>query len=181
MTAIVGLVHDDRVLIGGDSAGVGGWTVTHRRDCKVFVTGPYVLGFTTSYRMGQILRWRWEPPKPKPTENLDRFMCTTWIDSVREALKDGGWAKKDSEQEKGGEFLVGIRGHLFSVDDDYQVGEQADGYDAVGSGATLSLGAFAATANLDMDAEKRALVALEAAERHNIGVRGPFHLVWEPQ
>ncbi|GEM_PF-3923804 len=30
MTCIVGLVHNGSVYIGGDSAGVGGWTVNGR-------------------------------------------------------------------------------------------------------------------------------------------------------
>ena len=178
MTAIAGLVHDGRVLIGADSGGVGGWIVNVRKDSKVFTNGAYVMGFTTSFRMGQLLRWSFKPPAPGKG-SLERFMCTTWVDAVRAALRDGGWAKKDAEQEKGGEFLVGVRGRLFVVAEDFQVGEHVDGYAAAGSGEQLALGALSATEHLGLDPEKRVLSALEAAERHNIGVRGPFHLVWE--
>lgn len=180
MTVIVGVVHDGKVLIGGDSVGVGGWTATHRKDTKVFATGPYVFGYTTSFRMGQILRWSFTPPDPPSPEDLERFMCTTWIDAVRAALKAGGWSKKDSDREEGGTFLVGVAGRLFEVADDYQVGESADDYAACGSGEQLALGALSATADMGLDPEKRVLAALEAAERHNIGVRGPFRLLWEP-
>lgn len=178
MTAIAGLVHDGQVLIGADSGGVGGWTVNVRKDSKVFTNGAYVMGFTTSFRMGQLLRWAFKPPAPGKG-SLERFMCTTWVDAARAALRDGGWAQKESEREIGGVLLVGVRGHLFRVDEDWQVGEHAEGYAAVGSGEQLSLGALAATEHLGLDPEKRVLSALEAAERHNIGVRGPFHLVWE--
>lgn len=178
MTAVVGLVHADRVLIGADSVGVGGWTAMHRADPKVFRAGPYVLGFTSSFRMGQILRWSFDAPKPD-TADLDRFMCTTFIDAVRKALRAGGWAKKDADQERGGIFLVGITGRLFVVEEDFQVGEHVDGYAAVGAGGEFALGALAATEGLGLEPEKRVLTALEAAERHSIGVRGPFHLMWE--
>lgn len=178
MTAIAGLVHDGRVLIGADSGGVGGWTVNVRKDMKVFTNGAYTMGFTTSFRMGQLLRWAFKPPAPGKG-SLERFMCTTWVDAARAALRDGGWAQKESEREVGGVLLVGVRGHLFRIDEDWQVGEHVDGYAAVGSGEQLSLGALAATQHLGLDPEKRVLSALEAAERHNIGVRGPFHLVWE--
>jgi hypothetical protein len=52
VTAIVGLVHEGTVYIGGDSAGVSGYSMTVRADAKVFTVGPYLLGFTTSFRMG---------------------------------------------------------------------------------------------------------------------------------
>jgi hypothetical protein len=51
MTCIVGLVDGGRVWLGGDSAGVSGWDLTVRADRKVFRNGPYVMGFTTSFRM----------------------------------------------------------------------------------------------------------------------------------
>jgi ATP-dependent protease HslVU (ClpYQ) peptidase subunit len=178
MTAIVGLVHDGKVLIGADSGGVAGWTVTVRKDSKLFANGAYVMGFTSSFRMGQLLRWAFKPPAPGKG-SLERFMCTTWVDAARRALRDGGWATKEADREIGGVLLVGVRGRLFRIDEDWQVGEHVDGYAAVGSGEQLSLGALAATENLGLDPEKRVLASLEAAERHNLGVRGPFHLMWE--
>lgn len=51
MTVIVGLVEEDRVHIGGDSAGISGCKLTVRKDPKVFRNGPYALGFCGSFRM----------------------------------------------------------------------------------------------------------------------------------
>lgn len=178
MTVIVGLVHGGRVLLGGDAAGISGYDLTIRNDPKVFVSGPYVLGFTSSFRMGQLLRWSLQPPAPPEAGDLDRFMCTTWVDAVRDCLKAGGWARKDNEQETGGKFLVGVSGRLFVVETDYQVGEPVDGYAAVGCGEDFALGALYATAAV-ADAEERVRLALAAAERHSAGVRGPYRLVWE--
>ncbi|MFD4258203.1 hypothetical protein ACFWR9_11370 [Streptomyces sp. NPDC058534] len=176
MTAIVGLVHEGTVFIGGDSAGVSGYSLTVRADQKVFTTGPYVMGFTTSFRMGQLLRYAFAPPAPDG-EQLEKFMATTFIDAVRETLKAGGWLRKDSEQEEGGTFLVGVAGRLFIVRDDFQVGEAADGYAAVGCGEEIAVGALYATAKLDMDPAVRVVCALSAAERFSAGVRRPFTLV----
>lgn len=175
MTAIAGLVHDGTVHIGGDSAGVGGWRMTVRADTKVFRNGPYVFGFTSSFRMGQLIRW--SLLAPAPDGDLDRFMCTTFIDSVRACLKEGGFAKKNSEQEEGGTFLVGVAGRLFTVHSDYQVGEAVDGYAAVGCGEEPALGALFATANMGLAADERLELALEAAERFSAGVRAPFAYV----
>lgn len=176
MTAIVGLVHDRRVHLGGDSAGVGGYALTVRADAKVFTNGPYVMGFTTSFRMGQLLRWSLKAPHPEG--DLDQFMSTTFVDAVRTTLRNGGWLAKENDREDGGTFLVGVHGRLFTVADDFQVGEAADGYAAVGCGHHLALGALYATTAVRKP-RRRLRIALEAAERFSAGVRGPFAYVAE--
>lgn len=175
MTAIVGLVHNSTVYLGGDSAGVAGYSLTVRADQKVFTNGPYAMGFTTSFRMGQLLRHALKAPKPKG--DLDRFMATTFVDAIRETLKTGGWLRKDSDQEQGGTFLVGIHGRLFEIASDFQVGEAADKYAAVGCGDELALGALYATAQTQLGPRKRVRLALEAAAHFSAGVRGPFTYV----
>jgi hypothetical protein len=97
------------------------------------------MGFTTSFRMGQLLHHAFKAPKPKG--DLARFMATVFVDALRACLKDGGWARKDPEQEQAGTFLVGVPGRLFAVHDDYQIAEPAGGYAAVGCGGDLALGA----------------------------------------
>lgn len=57
MTCIVGITDGRTVTVGGDSAGSDGWHVAVLSDSKVFQVGPYLMGFTTSYRMGQLLRY----------------------------------------------------------------------------------------------------------------------------
>lgn len=179
MTVIVGLVHKGRVHLGGDSAGVCGYQLTVRRDPKVFSNGPYVMGFTSSFRMGQLLQHAFQAPHP--AGSLDQFMVTTFIDALRTCLKDGGWARKDSEQEQAGTFLVGVHGRLFVIQGDYQVGEPADGYAAVGCGDELALGALHATATLDMPPRDRVATALAAADHHSAGVAGPYTYASTPK
>lgn len=176
MTCIVGLQTDKGVIIGGDSAGVAGYVVQHRADPKVFTNSSYLIGFTSSFRMGQILRYA-DLPKPldRTGDDLDRFMATDFIDAVRTALKGGGYAKKDSEKEEGGTFLVGVSGRLYAVDSDYQVGWSRDGYEACGCGWEIAFGALHATSGLKP--RKRVAVALEAAAYHSGGVNGPFTIL----
>ena len=172
MTAIVGLAQAGSVYLGGDSAGVSGMSLTVRADTKVFRKDRYLFGFTTSFRMGQLIRY--SLTVPKPGGDLDSFMATTFIDAVRDCLKAGGWAAKENDREEGGTFLVGVRGQLFAVYDDYQVARAADGFAAVGCGDLIALGALYATADLGMGPRRRVRTALAAAERFSAGVRGPF-------
>ncbi|MDB4872490.1 MAG: hypothetical protein JWL97_3494 [Gemmatimonadales bacterium] len=181
MTCIVGLVDGGIVTIGGDSAGIAGHITQQRADPKVFASGPYVIGYTSSFRMGQILRYGFEPPlPPKDASDLHGFMCTVFVDAVREALKAAGWATKDSEQEAGGCFLVGVAGQLFEIQSDYQVGQLADGYTAVGCGEQFALGALHATETSDAHRLTRVTAALKAATHFSTGVRPPFTIVSTP-
>lgn len=173
MTTIAGVAERGRVLIGADSAGVTDWSLTIRMDAKVFRSGPYLVGFTYSYRMGQLLRYVFKPPvPPKCPGRLMRFMAVEFVDALRVSFKAAGWSRMRDGQEEGGTFLVGVRGRLFRIEGDYQVGESRSGYDAVGCGGDVARGALFAARTTKPRA--RVLLALRAAEQHSCGVRGPF-------
>jgi hypothetical protein len=176
MTCIVGLVDNGCIYMGGDSAGTAGSSQTIVRDPKVFVNGPFVMGFTTSFRMGQLLHFAFVPP-PHDPEDMDvyHYMVTTFVDAVRDCLKAGGYAYKAQDHEVGGTFLVGYCSRLFQISDDYQVAEASDGYDAVGSGKQAALGALYATQG--EGPIHRVLTALQAAEHFTASVRGPFTIL----
>ena len=147
-----------------------------RADTKVFAVGPYVMGFTTSFRMGQLLRYRLTTRAPD-TWDVDRFMATDFIDDVRTALRGSGWLSTENGQERGGQFLVGVGGRLYAIHGDFQIARSAHGYDAVGCGQDLALGALRATRAAGLRGEDRALVALDAAATFSAGVAEPFHVV----
>jgi ATP-dependent protease HslVU (ClpYQ) peptidase subunit len=174
MTCIVGVAHEGQVWVGGDSAGVAGHDVTVRTDRKVFRNGAFVMGFTTSFRMGQLLAVKLQPSRYHQEDDPWRYMVDSFIDDVRKCLKEGGFAKVENGVDRGGQFLVGFRGRLFNVAGDYQVGEATVGFDAVGCGESFALGSLAETSALEP--EERVRHALIAAERFSGGVRGPFHI-----
>lgn len=174
MTCIVGLTSKGKVYIGADSAGVAGLNLQVRADCKVFTTKEFAFGFCGSFRMGQLLRYSFKPPRRHPETDLYKYMVTDFINEVRKTLKDGGYAAKKDDIEKGGFFLVGHAGRLFYIESDYQVGEAATPYNATGCGAPFAIGSLFSSKG---EAEKRIREALDAAEANSAGVRGPFHVV----
>lgn len=174
MTCIAGIVEGGTVWIGADSAGVCGYSLTVRADVKVFKNGPMLFGFTSSFRMGQLLRYALTLPDHDPRVEVEKYMATTFVNAVRECLKTHGFARKKEEAEEGGTFLVGYRGRLFCIQDDYQVAEALDAFDAVGCGHDIAKGSLFSSTNLPAD--ERIRVALQAAERYSAGVRGPFHV-----
>lgn len=118
------------------------------------------------------MRYKLEVPEQQDTTDVAEFMATVFVDAVRDCLKAGGWATTKDGRETGGGFLVGCRGRLFNICDDFQVAEASAGYDAVGCGQEVALGALFATKG--KHPVKRVETALRAAEAHNAGVREPF-------
>ena len=185
MTAIVGLVQDGEVWMGADSAGVyPSYEMTITKHPKVFRVGGMLIGFTSSWRMGQILQYglpgfqALDSVIHEPYAQADAFVtvCTTFIEWCRDVFKAAGYATKEKYAEIGGQFLVGYRGRLFKVESDYSVGEAAIGFDAIGCGALPALGSLY-TSRLSGGPEYRIEKALMAAEKFSAGVRSPFTIL----
>jgi hypothetical protein len=181
MTCIVGIVDHGNVFLGGDRAAVADrHYLTHCAQPKVFRRGSFVMGYTSSFRMGQLLQYRLAAPDLPTETDFDEFMATTFADAVRWCLKDGGYTKIENAREEVGTFLVGAAGRLYVFDDDYNVRSPLCGYAACGSGESVALGSLHATAQLDVPAARRAVMALDAASRFVTTVRAPFDLIVDP-
>lgn len=179
MTCIAAIKEGNTIYMGADSAGVdGNLSMQIRKDEKICHVGPFMFGFTTSFRMGQLLAHSFEPPVRSKGVSIYHFMCTSFVDAVRKCLKDGGFARKDNEVESAGTFLVAYEGRLFYVYDDYQVGETHTPYAAVGCGADIAMGSLFSThyikKPIEYSARDRLNLALDAASQFSAGVRAPF-------
>lgn len=175
MTCILGLMDSGKVWMAGDSAGVGGYDIRTRNDTKVFINGPYIMGFTSSFRMGQLLRFSLHVPHQDPDHTDEQHMMTTFIDAVRQCLKDGGCAKVDSNQEEGGEFLVGYKGQLYAVYQDFQISIPSKMFEACGCGEDYAVGALAALmGHVKIGPDALLHKTLGIVEEFSAGVRGPF-------
>jgi hypothetical protein len=179
MTCIVGMLHDGKVSIGADSAGVAGLDITIRKDPKVFKTGDFLIGCTSSFRMIELLQFSLKV-KERGDKEIYEYMCTDFINGVRKCFKKGGYIQKFSAgDEKGGSFLVGYEGRLFKIGNDFQVGESSENYDSVGCGEDYAKGSlFESTSSRNVgtsfSTEDRITRALETAEKFSGGVQGPF-------
>ena len=176
MTCIVGLIDKKTVYMGADSAGVGNLNLRVRKDLKVFKNGKFLMGCTTSFRMIQLLKYQFIPPKHPPSLNTDKYMVTKFIDAVRKCFKNGGFAKSENDEEKGGTWLVGYKGRLFRIEDDYQVAENIFPFDSCGCGENYAMGSLYSTNGRIKDPQKRIILALEAAQEFSAGVKGPFYI-----
>lgn len=174
MTCIVGIIEKEKVYIGGDSAGVAGLDVTIRKDTKVFKKGDFLIGYTSSFRMGQIIRFSFNPTRYNPEDDVYEYMCTHFINDLRAAFRNGGFLETDKSVESGGTFLVGFKGRLFTINNDFQVGESADDFDACGCGTPYALGCLEIDKESDYSPASRIERALTVAAKFSGGVRPPF-------
>lgn len=177
MTCIVGLIEKETVYIGGDSAGVQGYEIKTRQDEKVFKKDNMIFGFTSSFRMGQLLRYNFTIPDHDPRKDDFEYLCTDFIDALTECFTKKGYAKITSNQVSGGTFLLGYKGHLYAIYNDFQVSKVFNTYDACGCGEPYALGALRATENSKMAPKKRIELALSVAAHFSAAVRPPFTVV----
>ena len=179
MTCIVAIAQNGTVYMGSDHAASdekSGWIMA-RKEPKCFKVGQYAVAFTDSFRMGQILQYSWNPPKYIPTKTnsgLDKFLRTKFIDSIKAAFKDNGYGYiGGTDEDTGGIFIVGLEGRIFTIDEDFHVGENIVNYMAEGSGAMFALGALHATKN-QKNPKLRIKAALEAASEFSMSVSAPY-------
>ena len=178
MTCIVDLVDNGKVYIGGDSAGCAGYDVRIREDQKVFRNGNMVFGFTTSFRMGQLLQYCLNIPDHDPRLDDFKYLCTDFMDAVIKCFKDKGFATIEDGTVVGGQFLLGYKGKLYYVGDVFQVGKDVDGFDSVGCGMYYAKGAMAILyKDSTLTAEEKIIKTLTTVAEYSAGVAGPFNIV----
>lgn len=193
MTCIVGIAINGTVIIGADSlAGDYYWNRRVRADRKVFKNGELIFGFTTSFRMGQLLEHNLTPPPLHEGQEPYAYAVKQLIPEIRNTLRAGGFMKTENGVENGGRFLVGFRGSLFEIQEDFQVAQTTEKFEAVGSGAQYAMGAMhhayeqafrapisASEIRLtDVDMARHVLeCGLKAAAAFSAGVSAPFHFL----
>ena len=175
MTCIVGIETNNGIVMGGDSAAAYEPQPHLRRDSKkVFERGDVLIGYTSSFRMGQLLQYRLEVPTHAKRYGDLEYLATVFADAVRDCLGVGGFKYVSSEQETGGQFLIGYRSRLYFMDPDFHVNSFRRGYHAVGCGAEYALGSLHNEAELTRES---VVQALDAAATFSSFVCEPFHIV----
>lgn len=180
MTCIVGLIDKEIVYIGGDSAGSAGNSVLIRKDKKVFIKdNKFIIGFTTSFRMGQLLMCddRFSVRDQNKEEDDFHFMINAFIPAIQKLFTEGGFLTKDREELIGGVFLVGYKQHLYKIESDFQVVETYDNYMSCGCGDDLALGSLYTSSTLQITPEEKIIKALEAAAKFSNGVEPPYNIL----
>lgn len=189
MTCIAGLEHGGIVTIGSDSQGSSGTKQTEYDHSKLFEIeienseDKLIGGFTTSFRMGQLLTYS-VPSIDAPTECelVHSWLITTVVPTIRNVFSDHDFEQDDNGKAKGGMFLLGYQDKLFVVQSDYSVLRPSNGYIAVGSGRQAAHGCLYAYNTFDeindiYDEQQKIVRSIEAASKHTTSVGGAIHTI----
>lgn len=180
MTCIVAITHDNNVYLGADSAAVSGTDLRIRKDNKICYNKNknYVIGFTSSYRMGQIIQNNFDPPMRDKNKNLYSYVYGPFLENLRKCLKEHGYTRISENKEEMGECILGIEGTLFHIYSDFSIGELDQNYDACGCGENYALGSLYETEkSMISNPTERILSALKAAKKFSSAVREPFEIL----
>lgn len=199
MTVVVGVIESGlppteinpqptRIIFGSDTLGSSTEVRRNRLDRKIFKHDPFILGFTTSYRMGQILRFHlWDHLKElrpgvlggddvlRGLELLGMdpyvYMATYFVPAVRDALKEQGFLRVENNREEGGNFMVGFAGWMYTIYQDFQLEVQSEPI-SIGLGSDYALGSLYST--VGMEPAARVEVALRASAEYCTSIGPPF-------
>ena len=172
MTCIVAEVKDGVVHMAGDKCGSNGYTKIMVDKPKVFINGDFIIGYTTSFRMGQLLEFTWNPPEKLPSQGEDSFIYKTVVDSIKSMLKQDGFATDT----QGGSFLFGYKGKLYEMQDDYAI-FNIEKYSAVGCGEQEAKAVLYTLnqINHECSMEDRLSLAIKASSLTKAGVTAEYN------
>lgn len=180
MTCIVAITQGGKVFMGADSemSDTDDNLILQKRLPKIFKRGEYLIGYAGSARFGLIMEHNFAypviPAKVKTVEQLETYLNTTFLTKLRKHVLHTIGA---DERERG-EFvaLIGVRGYVFELDEDWAIYSLDKDYTAIGSGSSLAMGSMYSTTKWT-DPYKRLECALGAATEFSAGVGKPFNFI----
>jgi ATP-dependent protease HslVU (ClpYQ) peptidase subunit len=140
---------------------------------KSFVNGPALIAGAGAVRGINLLQFGWTAPAYGKSKSTDHYMTRVFIPAMRKCFIEAGYDMKDDGEValNDNDFLVAVKGVLYSVAEDYSWERCRQGLYVAGSGGKLALGALevqgASKAKTVEQAEKMLRKAVEAAIKYD--------------
>jgi ATP-dependent protease HslVU (ClpYQ) peptidase subunit len=142
-------------VIAGDFMASNGHNFAKVANSKVFNKSENcAVGYTSSFRMGQILEHYWTLPARMCDQELDSYVNVTVVESLRAVFSKYGYGIKDGIEDLGGNFILLYEDRIYEVQYNYSVLDYDSEIISIGSGSDAAQGALYAllpvsTADLD--------------------------------
>ncbi|MCK9570916.1 hypothetical protein M0R72_18350, partial [Candidatus Pacearchaeota archaeon] len=140
---------------------------------KIFRKGNLLIGSENSQRVSDIVEYNLDLPEDSG-KSPGGYLGSAFIPALRACLREHG-GLKDEQMEA--VIMIGYKGCLFIVGEDFTLSEIATPYEAIGAGAKYALGYLYAMEKTCLSPEKLIEGALGCAEYWCAGVRGPFNIL----
>lgn len=185
MTCIIATIYEGKVHMIGDCMGSNGFIKNiFTKTPKVFSVGDFIIGYTTSFRMGQILQYSWTPPTRLVNDlDDDKYLYKEVIDSIKKCFENNGFGNKEKQEFEAGNFLIGWHGRLFEMQPNMSLMEVED-FASVGGGSYHAVAALKTLKHLNVlqDEPLKALeVALGVAADSVEGVSHEYVYIYEEE
>lgn len=180
MTCIVGMVDGGDVFIGADSCGSDGWTSDNVEESKVFKNNDFIIGYTGSFRLGQILEHGFKIPEKDIDQSYESYLVKNFLPAMIKTFKKHSFLRKEEEVAYFvGPFLLGYCGRLFEIQGDLSYLESSKGYASIGSGRMIAKGAIDACLQIGekLSADEIITIAIKAAKNHVPTVAGEINIL----
>ena len=173
MTCIAVVKQDQNIYMAGDRGASTEDSIMVLTAPKVFKIGPYLFGYAGTMD-GERIRHNFKPPVPKSGVNLDKFMYTDFLISLRN-FYEAWWVDISKDSDFG--MIICIKGRIFEHNAvDMSLTEYASDYLAMGSGSDFALGSLYTTSN-QKSGKRRVQLAVEAAVKYSTSCIGAIDIV----
>jgi len=144
MTCIVAFkTEEGHSIIAGDYMASNGHHFNKVANSKVFnKSESCAIGYTSSFRMGQILEHYWTLPPRVEGQTAENFVNVTLVESIRAIFKTYGYGTKDGLEDLGGTFILLYEDRIYCMQFNYSLLDYDSEIIAIGSGTDAALGAI---------------------------------------
>lgn len=177
LTAIVGIIENDKVWMGADTQHTRGDTSLKDRTPKIFQKGPFTVGATGSARGVQLIYYAVDINE-MITDGDEKEAVFYLANELQKINKLMNHCKvEDGMEVSGVQLLVGIRSRLFCIEPNYYVHE-IPSHIAIGSSLSYSEGVldYINEYDNDLSPEEKINRCLELTSGFDNGVSGPFSI-----
>lgn len=177
MTCIVGLNTGEKIFIAGDRMGSDSFTYGEYQS-KVFKKDDFIFGVSGSYRVMQLLQYKFSAPKRFKDQTIDEYIFTSFTDYIIDLMRNNNCATRtDNIDSMDGQFLIGYENNLFKMYGNFQILENKKGYDACGSGTNHALASLYSTDGLNISHEDRLKKSIVCASEFVLSVDNEIDVI----
>ena len=171
MTCIAVVRKEDKIYMSGERGVSDDDIILQSATPKVWQLGPYLMGYAGSMD-GERIRHNFKPPLPEG--NLDKFMYTKFIKSLR-TFYENWWVDTSKDADFG--MIICIRGRIFEHNAvDMSLTEYQQPFLCMGSGSQYAYGSLYSTQK-SKNARNRVRQAVAAAIEYSPSCKGPIDTV----
>jgi ATP-dependent protease HslVU (ClpYQ) peptidase subunit len=152
MTCIVAFRdEEENIILAGDKMGSDSYSKMIVKEPKVFKNGDFAIGYTDSFRMGQLLKHVWTPPERKMEQETDNYLYADVTKSLREMFKENGFG--DDDNNDFGAFIMIYEDRILEMQGEMSLLEHETDIVSVGAGCYHATAALQVLLEYDLGVE----------------------------